>query len=152
MLCILAHYAKELICTQWNLFCVLNKCTLFILYFSFSFVCHRPPEIKLKNVTGLSNENVQSLTSGLEDLATQLCGEVILFILRVMADLVCLHILLENIGKCLFCMYSTDLSRIWLLWTMAHSLGFEPSLNKAFIHNSLPNQIPVLIHSPTLEG
>ncbi|XP_040188349.1 eIF-2-alpha kinase GCN2 isoform X1 [Rana temporaria] len=38
-----------------------------------------PPEIKLKNVMGLSNENVQSLTSGLEDLATQLCGEVMIY-------------------------------------------------------------------------
>ncbi|KAM4664527.1 eIF-2-alpha kinase GCN2 [Discoglossus pictus] len=38
-----------------------------------------PPEIKLKNVTGLSNENVNSLTSSLEELAKQLCGEVMIY-------------------------------------------------------------------------
>ncbi|KAE8587318.1 hypothetical protein XENTR_v10021928 [Xenopus tropicalis] len=38
-----------------------------------------PPEIKLKNIQGLSNENVNSLTSSLEDLAKQLCGEVMIY-------------------------------------------------------------------------
>ncbi|KAG8449508.1 hypothetical protein GDO86_016233 [Hymenochirus boettgeri] len=38
-----------------------------------------PPEIKLKNVQGLSNENVNSLTSSLEDLSKQLCGEVMIY-------------------------------------------------------------------------
>ncbi|KAM4690200.1 eIF-2-alpha kinase GCN2 [Rhinophrynus dorsalis] len=38
-----------------------------------------PPEIKLKNVQGLSNENVNSLTASLEDLAKQLCGEVMIY-------------------------------------------------------------------------
>ncbi|CAH2328065.1 eIF-2-alpha kinase GCN2 isoform X1 [Pelobates cultripes] len=38
-----------------------------------------PPEIKLKNVKGLSNENVNSLTSSLEELAKQLCGEVMIY-------------------------------------------------------------------------
>uniref|UniRef100_A0A8C5Q8M5 eIF-2-alpha kinase GCN2 n=1 Tax=Leptobrachium leishanense TaxID=445787 RepID=A0A8C5Q8M5_9ANUR len=38
-----------------------------------------PPEIKLKNVKGLSNENVNSLTSSLEKLAQQLCGEVMIY-------------------------------------------------------------------------
>ncbi|KAM5129109.1 eIF-2-alpha kinase GCN2 isoform 2-T2 [Mantella aurantiaca] len=38
-----------------------------------------PPEIKLKNVKGLSNENVNSLTSSLEELAAQLCGEVMIY-------------------------------------------------------------------------
>ncbi|XP_075049500.1 eIF-2-alpha kinase GCN2 [Mixophyes fleayi] len=38
-----------------------------------------PPEIKLKNVKGLSNENVISLTCSLEELAKQLCGEVMIY-------------------------------------------------------------------------
>ncbi|XP_053331392.1 eIF-2-alpha kinase GCN2 [Spea bombifrons] len=38
-----------------------------------------PPEIKLKNVKGLSNENVNSLTLSLEELAKQLCGEVMIY-------------------------------------------------------------------------
>nr|DBA14331.1 TPA: hypothetical protein GDO54_005319 [Pyxicephalus adspersus] len=38
-----------------------------------------PPEIKLQNVKGLSNENVNSLTSSLEELAAQLCGEVMIY-------------------------------------------------------------------------
>ncbi|KAM8920871.1 eIF-2-alpha kinase GCN2 [Pelodytes ibericus] len=38
-----------------------------------------PPEIQLKNVKGLSNEYVNSLTASLEDLAMQLCGEVMIY-------------------------------------------------------------------------
>ncbi|XP_044127594.1 LOW QUALITY PROTEIN: eIF-2-alpha kinase GCN2 [Bufo gargarizans] len=38
-----------------------------------------PPEIQLKNVKGLSNENVNSLTSSLEELAKTLCGEVMIY-------------------------------------------------------------------------
>ncbi|KAG9481098.1 hypothetical protein GDO78_010378 [Eleutherodactylus coqui] len=34
-----------------------------------------PPELKLKNVKGLSNENVNSLTCSLEEIAKTLCGE-----------------------------------------------------------------------------
>ncbi|XP_075700939.1 eIF-2-alpha kinase GCN2 [Rhinoderma darwinii] len=38
-----------------------------------------PPEIKLKNVKGLSNENVNSLSFNLEELAKSLCGEVMIY-------------------------------------------------------------------------
>ncbi|XP_069805536.1 eIF-2-alpha kinase GCN2 isoform X1 [Dendropsophus ebraccatus] len=38
-----------------------------------------PPEIKLKNVKGLSNENVNSLTCSLEELSKTLCGEVMIY-------------------------------------------------------------------------
>ncbi|XP_071971670.1 eIF-2-alpha kinase GCN2 [Engystomops pustulosus] len=38
-----------------------------------------PPEIKLKNVKGLSNENVNSLSCSLEELAKTLCGEVMIY-------------------------------------------------------------------------
>ncbi|XP_073495017.1 eIF-2-alpha kinase GCN2 isoform X1 [Phyllobates terribilis] len=38
-----------------------------------------PPEIKLKKVKGLSNENVNSLTCSLEELAKTLCGEVMIY-------------------------------------------------------------------------
>ncbi|XP_018086600.1 eIF-2-alpha kinase GCN2 isoform X2 [Xenopus laevis] len=38
-----------------------------------------PPEIKLMNIQGLSNENVNSLTSSLADLSKQLCGEVMIY-------------------------------------------------------------------------
>ncbi|XP_075470288.1 eIF-2-alpha kinase GCN2 isoform X3 [Ascaphus truei] len=37
------------------------------------------PDIKLTNVTGLSTENVNSLTSSLEELAKRLCGEVMIY-------------------------------------------------------------------------
>ncbi|KAM3917996.1 eIF-2-alpha kinase GCN2 [Leptodactylus fuscus] len=37
------------------------------------------PEIKLTNVKGLSNENVNSLTCSLEELAKTLCGEVMIY-------------------------------------------------------------------------
>ncbi|XP_066464517.1 eIF-2-alpha kinase GCN2 isoform X2 [Eleutherodactylus coqui] len=38
-----------------------------------------PPELKLKNVKGLSNENVNSLTCSLEEIAKTLCGEVMIY-------------------------------------------------------------------------
>lgn len=38
-----------------------------------------PPEIMLKNVRGLSNENVNSLTSSVEEVAKALCGEVMIY-------------------------------------------------------------------------